>query len=94
MQFGRFHGALLIVLGLLLLGAELWIYAAPHSTRPDQLPAPSSPINGNPVVPAPDHLSLIQIFPGILGVFCLAAGAGIYIRDRNKPADVPVHPIR
>jgi len=94
MQFGRLHGILLIVLGVLLLGAQGWIFVAPHEYTSSD-PVAHSPIDGNPVVPARSgNVSIIQILPGIVGLLCVGGGYAIYVHDRNRPADVPVHPIR
>jgi hypothetical protein len=90
MQFGRFHGIALAVLGIMLLAAQFWIYIEPDT--PDvnlqTEPQPSQPKKGK------DPVSVLRHLSGIIGVVCVVGGYVIYVRDRNRPSDVPVHPIR
>ena len=89
MQFGRLHGIALFVFGVFLLLAQAWISLSQHSATPTAPPASQSA--------APQDSSrepIIHLLPGILGIICVAGGFVFYLRERDKPTDVPVHPIR
>ena len=88
MQFGRLHGIALLVFGVFLLLAQAWISLGSHSTTPAQ-PAPPTTAPSSA-----DRESVIHLLPGLLGAICVAGGFIFYVREKDKPADVPVHPIR
>ena len=86
MQFGRLHGIALLVFGVFLLLAQAWISLSATSSVP--------PASQSAAPQASNRESIIHLLPGILGIICLAGGFVFYLREREKPTDLPVHPIR
>jgi len=89
MQFGRLHAIALFVFGVFLLLAQAWISLASN----DATPAASSAVQSAPSQSS-DRESIIHLLPGILGSLCVVGGFVFYLRERDRPTDVPVHPIR
>jgi hypothetical protein len=76
MQFGRFHGIVLAVLGVILLGIQAMLYMTPKKVvvGATETSTPKAEHKTNPV-------------PGILGVASLTAGIVIFVTKRR--ADEP-----
>jgi hypothetical protein len=76
MQFGRFHGIALAVLGVILLAIQAMLYMTPRQlvTRATEPSTPKVEHKTNPL-------------PGILGLASLTAGVAIFVTKRR--ADEP-----
>jgi hypothetical protein len=71
MQFGRFNGLMLIVLGLLLPSGQAWLKV---STKP--------PVERPPVeVTQPEHKT--PPIMGVIGAVSLMVGVGLYLTNRR-----------
>lgn len=90
MQFGKWHGIALLVLGLFLLVAQVWISFDQQASNSQEPVAVQAPDNGS----TRDHESLVRFLAGGLGILCVLGGGVLFIKERHQPADVPVHPIR
>lgn len=88
MQFGRLHAIALSVFGLFLMLAQAWISLVPHTdtaSSASQSPTPHEADNTG---------AIIHLLPGALGLVCVAGGIVFYMRQRGRPQEVPVQPIR
>ena len=76
MQFGKLHGAALVVLGAILLSIQALLFMAPREVpiRPAESSMPNAAQKTNPV-------------SGILGVASLIAGVAVFATRRR--ADEP-----
>jgi len=83
MQFARIHGIALLILASLLLLTQAWLLLP--------IQVISSPADSpQPVQQRP----LTQYIPGFAGVLCLGFGGYVLVANRNRPDDVPAHPIK
>jgi hypothetical protein len=76
MQFGRFHGIALAVLGVILLGIQAMLYMTPKEV-----------VAGATESSTPKVEHKTNLVPGILGIASLAAGVAIFVTKRR--ADEP-----
>ena len=83
MQFARIHGIALLILASLLLLAQAWILLAGQAVS-------SSEDSPQPVRQRP----FTEYIPGLSGIVCLGFGGYILIVNRNRPNDLPSHPIK
>ena len=86
LKFGKFHGLLLILLGVLLLGLQAWHFTQPLllSGNPGE-PDGTAPTQTAPQSPARRHP--ISKVPGILGGASLIFGAFVFYTHRERPTD-------
>jgi len=80
MQFGRFHGIALLMLGVLLLAVQtVVIFRAPADTKaPSQQPATA------PAQPAETPFHGAQYFTGVIGTVLAGAGALVLAQASRK----------
>jgi len=84
LQFARIHGIALLILASLLLLAQAWILLAGQAAVSSSEDSPQ-PVRRRPFT---------EYIPGLSGIVCLGFGGYILVVNRNRPNDLPSHPIK
>jgi hypothetical protein len=79
MQFGKFQGAVLLGLGVLLILMQIFFYHPLTTTPPPAGENPTAPLRGNKT----------SSLTGILGGICVLAGGVIYFTARRRDQPHP-----
>jgi len=85
MQFGKLHGIALIVLGLILMTAQVLIsthHAAENASTPQA------------DIQVPRQTGLVELLPGILGFLAIGGGAFLFLQNRRHGANDDMQPAK
>jgi hypothetical protein len=86
MKFGKFHGTMLVLLGVLLLGLQAWLITSSHSVEVEPGGANVTSGQERKEGRTAEHHDVSKL-PAVLGGASLLLGAAVFYSHRRQPAD-------